>query len=177
MKGIIDIMAKQKMTHLILDMQMQDGNIIEIFSQIKTLYPEVYTIIYTMSAEEIFGKRMLQLGADGFISKLSTEQEVIKAFGLFLNGKKYISAKLQEQLSNEHLNKSFTENPIEKLSDREIIVLNYLLKGEGVKSIAGQLNIKINTVATFKARLFNKLGVSNIIDLRNLTELYNYQSS
>ncbi len=176
-KGIKELMQINAFDYLILDMQMQDGNIIEIFSNIKSNYPRVRTIIYTMSAEDIFGKRMLQLGADGFISKLSSEMETMKALKLFFNNKRYISTRLAEQLSNEQLEKKITVNPFEKLSDRELAVLNYLLKGDGVKTIAENLKIKTNTVATFKARLFNKLGINNLIDLRNLTELYNFKTN
>lgn len=174
-KGINKLMQIHVFDYLILDMQMQDGNIIEIFSNIKSNYPRVRTLIYTMSAEDIFGKRMLQLGADGFISKLSSELETINALKLFFSNKRYISKRLAEQLSNEQLEKKITINPFEKLSDRELAVLNYLLKGDGVKTIAVNLKIKTNTVATFKARIFNKLGINNLIDLRNLTELYNFK--
>ncbi|MBK6641034.1 MAG: helix-turn-helix transcriptional regulator [Bacteroidetes bacterium] len=59
-----------------------------------------------------------------------------------------------------------SQDPFHDLSERELTVMNYLLKGEGIKEISGRLNIKSSTVATFKARIFNKLGVSNIIDLK-----------
>lgn len=54
-------------------------------------------------------------------------------------------------------------------------MLNYLLKGLSIKEIGLQLSIKSNTVTTFKANLFDKLGVSNIIDLQNMANLYNFE--
>jgi DNA-binding NarL/FixJ family response regulator len=68
-------------------------------------------------------------------------------------------------------------NPLLSLSDRELSVLNRLLKGETVKEISQQLDIKATTVATYKARIFEKLSVSNIIDLQNISELYKFKSS
>ncbi|MEO8148590.1 MAG: response regulator transcription factor [Bacteroidia bacterium] len=176
-RGLMQLVKEHAFTHLILDMQLQDGNVLEVLDQLNKKYPSVLILIYTMSPEEIFGKRVLQLGARGFISKQSSEKEVLFALSLFFAGKKYISQKLHDSLMNTNSEKSESENPIESLSDREAIVLNYLLKGEGVKEIALRLEVKSNTVATFKARLFDKLGVSNLIDLRNLADIYNFKSS
>jgi two-component system invasion response regulator UvrY len=128
-----------------------------------------------MSPEEIFGKRMMQMGAHGFLNKQSSEQEVIRALDLFFRGRKYASQQLMDQLNDEQSKKGEIKNPFLQLSDRETEVLIHLLKGESVKEIANHFNIKSNTVATFKARLFDKIGVSNLIDLQNMARLYNFQ--
>jgi DNA-binding NarL/FixJ family response regulator len=175
-KGLLELIGQKPFTHLILDMQLVDANIMEVFPQLRKDYPSAQMLIYTMSPEEIFGKRLLNLGADGFLSKQSHEKEILKALSLFFNNQRYISSNLQKSA----LLASQTEqekNPFLNLSDRETIVLNYLLKGEGVKEIAARLNVKVNTVATFKARLFDKLGVSNLMDMRNMASLYNFQYS
>ncbi|MBL0047185.1 MAG: response regulator transcription factor [Bacteroidetes bacterium] len=173
-QGILDLMTEKTISHLILDMQLQDGNVLEIFQVLRKKYPDVAILIYTMSPEDIFGKRMLHLGANGFLNKQSPEPEVLRALELFFNNKKYISPVLQDLIAQEQSKKGFSQNPFEQLSDRETEVLNYLLKGAGVKEIAEQLDLKANTVATFKARLFDKLGVSNLIDLQNLARVYRY---
>ncbi len=59
-------------------------------------------------------------------------------------------------------------DPFSQLSDREIAVMEDLLEGKGVKEISARLGVQPTTVATYKARLFDKLGVSNLIDLQNL---------
>jgi DNA-binding NarL/FixJ family response regulator len=173
-KGVQELMTQHPFTHLILDMQMQDGNVMEIISDLKEKYPDAKILIYTMSSEEVFGKRMLHLGVDGFLSKQESEEEVIHAIDYFLRGKKYISQHLQS-LINEQPHSA--KNPIEQLSEKEMIVLTYLVKGAGVKEIAEQLSLKPNTVATFKARIFDKMGVSNLIDLRNIAILYGLRTS
>lgn len=175
--GVLELMEKNQITHLILDMQLQDGNIMEIFQDLRKRFPDAFVLIYTMSPEEIFGKRMLNLGATGFLNKQSSEEDVLKALELFFRGKRVISPALQDLLNNEQSKKGGSKNPFLQLSDREIEVLNRLLRGEGVKEIADSLEIKPNTVATFKARLYDKLGVSNLIDLQNIARLYNYYSN
>lgn len=62
-KGIQSTLKHTAFTHLILDMQLTDGNILEIFGEIHQKYPTLPVMIYSMSPEDIFGKRMLQLGA------------------------------------------------------------------------------------------------------------------
>jgi DNA-binding NarL/FixJ family response regulator len=129
-----------------------------------------------MSPEEIYGKRMLDMGATGFLSKQSSEAVVIEALDLFLSGKAYISRELKERMSRDDL-KFTPESPIDSLSDRELIVMNYIMKGTGVKEISLKLDLKPTTVATYKARIFNKLGVSNVMDMRNVLEVYKYANS
>lgn len=165
-KGILSALKHTAFTHLILDMQLTDGNILEIFGQVHEKYPSLPVLIYSMSPEEIFGKRMLQLGASGYVNKQCSEDEVIRAMEIFFSGRKYMS-----QITSE--NKKKKENPFENLSEREMEVLLMLLKGKGVKEIASRLDLKSNTVATFKARIFDKIGVNNIIDLQNSARLYN----
>jgi len=104
------------------------------------------------------------MGVTGFLNKQMDEQTVISTMAAFFSG----------SLQNTELNKNdrMSNDPFSLLSERELTVMTYLLKGEGIKEISGRLNLKSSTVATFKARIFNKLSISNIIDLKNLAELY-----
>ncbi len=174
-QGLMKLMSEHAFTHLILDMQLQDGNVMEVYSDLRKKYPAVYILIYTMSPEEVFGKRMLHLGANSFLNKQSNEPEVIRALELFFQGRKYVSQQLQDLLSVEQSKKGDHSNPFLQLSDRETEVLIHLLKGAAVKDIAQHFDVKSNTIATFKARIFDKIGVSNLIDLQNAARIYNFQ--
>jgi two-component system, NarL family, invasion response regulator UvrY len=171
---ILRALQEKPVTHMILDMQLQDANVIEILPQLRSLHPNIPVLIYTMSSEDLFGSRMLQMGATGFLSKQSDEQEVVKALDLFFRGRPYVSNHLQEIMSDS---KQKNGNPLLSLSEREMSVLHRLLKGETVKEISNQLDLKATTVATYKARIFEKLSVSNIMDLRNVTELYQFKGN
>ena len=173
--GVLDIMKKHPVTHIILDMQLNDGNVIGILSELISLYPKVKILVYTMSPEEIFGARILSMGVSGFLNKQTSEKEVIEALHQFFDDSSYVSPALKELMDQK---KNTGKNPeiYKELSERELEVMNFLIKGLGIKDISGKLDIKSSTVATFKARIFNKLGVSNIIDLKNLLDLYNYKS-
>ncbi len=165
------ILKSEHYTHVILDMQLNDGNAMEIISELIECYKNTSILIYTMSPEEIFGKRLINIGVSGFLNKQIPEEGVITALDLFFRGERYISPSLKEQLEGKKSNEKGS-GIYKDLSERELIVLQYLIQGLGIKEISNKLNIKSSTVATFKARIFNKLGVSNIIELKNLSELY-----
>ena len=170
-KGILSSLAKHQFTHLILDMQLADGNLLEIFQEIKQQNPHLPILIYSMSPEDIFAKRLNNLGASGYLNKQSSEEEVVKAMELFFTGRKYVSQKYFDMQHSEKKKKS--DNPFSNLSERETEVLLLLLKGKSVKEIASYFDLKSNTVATFKARIFDKIGVNNLMDLQNSARAYN----
>lgn len=173
-KGLFESLQRKNYTHLILDLQLQDINTINIFSSICSQFPFLSILIYTMSSEETFGKRLLQMGASGFLSKQSNEEEVLKALHIFFLGRKYISANIQEMLLKDSTGSEQKLNPFDQLSEREVAVLHNLLQGKGVKEIAGELELKSTTVATYKARIFDKLSISNLMDLRSMADLYQF---
>jgi DNA-binding NarL/FixJ family response regulator len=168
--GLLEITSKEPITHIILDMQLTDGNVIEVLSDLISKHPEIRILVYTMSPEELFGARLMKMGVAGFLNKNTSEKEAIKALDLFFRGLKYTSQLVHDQLESSQQVKQI--NPFNDLSERELVVMNYLLLGEGIKEISTRMNIKSSTVATFKARIFNKLRVSNVIDLKNLAEIF-----
>lgn len=161
-------------THLILDMQLLDDTAMTVLPEIRQLYPELAILIFTMNPEDLYARRVLDLGVRGFLSKLSPEEEVIRALQLFFTDRIYMSNALQERIRGQE-NKTTAYNPMELLSERETDVLNYLLQGERVSAIALRMNLKVSTVATFKARIFDKTGVDNLLDLQRVAELHAYK--
>lgn len=174
-KNLIELLKTNNFTHLVFDMQLYDNNIINILAQVKELKPKIPILIYTMSSEDIFGPRAHNFGVNAFVSKQSSEEEVIKAFHQFLDNKLYFSEHLLDLL--DLLNNQNNNNPLNSLSEREFAVLGYLLKGDSIKDISDKLDLKPTTIATYKGRIFDKLRVNNIIDLRNVADVYNYKSN
>jgi two-component system invasion response regulator UvrY len=125
-----------------------------------------------MSAENIYAKRFLKAGAKGFLSKDSSLDEIKKAFTLVLNNRKYISESFAEMLADD----SFTgkpDNPFDKLSPREFEITKLLLTGQTISQISKTLNLQLSTVGTHKSRVFEKLSVTNILELKELANSYN----
>jgi len=156
---------------IIMDIQIPNTDTLGFMEYIHTRYPEARVLIYSMSAENIYAKRFLKAGAKGFISKDAELEEIKKAINLILNGRKYISESLALSLAEE----SFTNhpNPFSKLSSREFEIFTLLISGQPIKDISKVLNLHTSTIGTHKARLFEKLNVTNILELKELSNSYN----
>lgn len=158
-------------THVILDLQLGDCNSMEHIGQMRERFPGLPFLVYTMSPEAIFGKRLMQMGVEGFLSKQADEAEVIRALQLFFNGGRYISEELKPLMVQEP---GRPENPFTGLSERETSVLRYMLQGLRVKEISNQMDLKMSTVATYKVRIFEKLSVDNVMDLQRMADVYDF---
>jgi two-component system invasion response regulator UvrY len=127
---------------------------------------------FSRNSESIYAKRFLKAGAQGFVNKDAPLDEVVTAIKQVLNGKKYISETMMELLA-EFGNGNKGEVLFSSLSPREFEIVSLLLKGDSLSHIAQSLNLQTSTVGTHKARIFEKLKVSNLIELKKLSSLYN----
>ncbi len=157
---------------ILLDIQMPNTDTLGLMEFIHMIYPAAKVLMFSMSAENIYAKRFMKAGAYGFISKEAPLEEITKAMAVILSGKKYISEGLAQKLAEDSFSGK-SSNPFNKLSPREFEIVTLLLDGKTVTDIAHTLNIQTSTVGTHKARLFEKLGVENILQLKELATTYN----
>ncbi len=174
-KDAMSHIKTNKTDFAILDLQLSDGNMIETLPNLIALFPTLDILIFSMSNEEIYAKKVLQIGAKGFLNKNADEEEVLRALKIFLSGQNYISQKLNDIIVNELRgnSKKVSENPFTSLSNREIEVTRYLLEGVQVKDISKYMNLSTNTIVTYKYRLFEKLAIRSLVDLSDLARIYN----
>lgn len=151
---------------LILDLQMTDGSALDHLERICRAHPHMRVLVYSMRSEAVYAQRVMALGSVGFLSKESSEGEVIRAIRRVLQGLDYMSPRTEMHILERDT--EVVRDPFSQLSDREVAVMEDLLEGKGVKEISARLGVQPTTVATYKARLFDKLGVSNLIDLQAL---------
>jgi two-component system invasion response regulator UvrY len=157
---------------VMLDIQMPNTDTLGLMEFIHITYPDVKVLMFSMSAENIYAKRFMKAGAYGFISKEAPLEEITKAITVILGGKKYISESLAQKLAEDSFSGK-TGNPFNELSPREFEIVTLLLDGKTVTEISHILNIQTSTVGTHKARLFEKLGVDNILKLKEIATTYN----
>ena len=165
-------MLKGWFTHLILDLQLGDCNSIDIIPELLSTYPDLSVLVYTMSPEGIYGKRLLQMGVAGYLSKQAYEDTVVGALRLFLHGQSVVSDELKPKLQEDTHRTLHSNNPFDELSEREMTVFRHLLTGLRVKEISNRMELKVSTVATYKVRIFEKLGVNNAADMQRLADAF-----
>ncbi len=171
-KELLAVLDTKGFTLLLLDLQLTDGSTLDYLERICTEHPEMKVLVYTMRSEEVYAQRVLALGGAGYLSKESSEEEVVRAIRQVLQGKEYVSTSIEDHLQEK--DESGKSNPLHLLSDRELSVMDDLLAGLGVKEISLRLGLQPSTVATYKARLFDKLGVTNLLDLQRLAKAHRH---
>ncbi len=153
---------------VLLDLHLGNSNAIDVLADVHERFPRIKVLVYSMSAERVFAQQVIARGASGFLSKATDERDLIAAIELVLAGGTYVSPELLDAARQRQTERSVPAiaDPFEDLSERERRVMDELLTGAGVKEIAARLNLQPTTVATYKARLYDKLGVSNLLDLQ-----------
>jgi DNA-binding NarL/FixJ family response regulator len=157
---------------VILDIQIPDTDSLSLMEYFKAKYPSLPFLIFSMSPENIYAKRFLKAGAKGYINKNAPLEEIKKAIGLVLSNRKYMSDALIEQLAVNGA-KQNEENLFNKLSVREFEITTLLLNGLTISKIAATLNLGISTIGTHKGRIFEKLKIINLLELKELATVYN----
>ena len=157
---------------IMLDIQMPKTDSYGLMEYIHIKYPKAKVLVFSVSAENTYARRFMKAGAYGFVSKEAPLEEIIKAINLVLNDRKYISESLAYKIAEDSF-AGRSDNPFNKLSPREFEIVSLLLNGQTVSDISQSLNIQTSTVGTHKARLFEKLSITNILELKELATAYN----
>ncbi|MGV3600193.1 MAG: response regulator [Dyadobacter fermentans] len=158
---------------VVLDINIPDGEGFNMIPKIREIQPKVLIMIFSSLEEEIYALHYMKAGANGFLSKNASQEEIKKAILSMLEVGNYISTAVQQQLlRNTVENKPNGENPLEHLSQRELEVMDMLIEGYWTKEIAIKLNLTESSVSTYKSRIFDKLKVSTLIEMFKKVQFY-----
>ena len=149
---------------LILDLTMPGRGGLDVLREIRRDLPHLPVLILSMHAEDQFAVRAIKAGANGYLSKDTAATELVKAIRKVLTGKKYVSPSLAEMLVNA-LDQDSERPPHESLSDREFQVLCKIASGMTVSQIAVEISLSVKTVSTYRARVLEKMNMSNNAEL------------
>lgn len=130
-------------------------------------------LVYSSMNESTYALPAVSSGAHGFLSKDCSGDELRIAIDMVLDSKTYFSKKIQETLLSQVISNvdSSDHNPLQTLTSRERLVVHLLLQGNKIRAIAEMLNLKESTVSTFKANVFKKLQVGNLVALSEKMEM------
>ncbi|WP_336731821.1 response regulator transcription factor [Chryseobacterium sp. VD8] len=164
-KSAIELIKTSAVDFIFLDISFPDQNISTTTVELmKHILPNAKITIFSAMDEEIFASRFIKAGADGFINKLSSDEELFFALDYFFKNGRYISENIKSKIIDDYLNKK-TSSQISLLSDKELEVSQFIIKGYSTSSIAKTMNLKKSTISTYKKRIYEKLEISNIAEL------------
>lgn len=152
---------------VILDVNLPDGKKTMMIKELRNIFESLKILIFTAHEETDFAAKYIKVGANGFISKYSDEFEFINTVKKILNDEDCISNEVKYILKNQEV---FVLE--QKLSRREFEVAKLMVSGCGNLEISNQLNLKMSTISTYKNRIFEKLNISNTLELASIFSEY-----
>jgi len=161
---IFDFVRHHPVDVIISEVDLPELNGITAVKAIKKEHKHIKVLMFSTQPEEIYAISTLKAGASGYLSKSSGIEKLNDAIDTIQQGKVYLSEKMDKQRMYNDTARSRTRL-FKKLSTREVEVLKLLSIGKKNKHIAQELAINEKTVSTYKARLYKKLNVNNIVDL------------
>lgn len=149
---------------VILDLTMPGRSGLEVLKEIKRARPKLPVLILSMHPEDQFAVRLLKAGASGYMTKESAPEELVGAVNKAVAGGRYVSLQLAEKLASLIVH-DVQAAPHESLSDREFLILRLIASGKPVGAIARELSLSVKTISTYRARLLEKMCMSNNSEL------------
>lgn len=149
---------------LVLDMSMPGRSGVELIKLIKTEKPRLPILILTMHQEEQYAVRAIKSGAKGYLTKESAPEQLVSAIRKLAAGGAFITPAVAERIAMD-FGAPTDEAPHTQLSNREYQIFEMIVAGKAVTAIADELCLSVKTVSTHKARILQKMRMSNSAEL------------
>jgi DNA-binding NarL/FixJ family response regulator len=156
---------------VLLDIHMPGGDNLQMVEALRLRKAHVPILIFSSYEEQLYALRYLEAGANGFLPKKSDQDTITLAIRTVLGGDIYISNNLRNQLLQERFKKRPEKQAAGHLSPREVEVMQWLVKGKSPSEIRQIMNVHSSTISTYKTRIFEKMEVSNLIELADKVRL------
>ena len=161
-------MIKEKIPDIVLlDINLGKESGMDAVPLIRKFSPGTRIIAASMHNQSAYVKKMLQLGAKGYVTKNSPFEEMLTAIEEVMKGNLYVCEEIKNISAEEVMNLDTDAPNIKKLSFREIEVIRLMKDGLASKAIALQLNIAIRTVEVHRHNILKKLQLKNTASLIN----------
>lgn len=163
-ESLIHQVMKEKWNVVITDLSMPGRSGLEALQQIKLYDAKLPVLVLSVYPEEQYAVRVLKSGAAGYLNKDLAPEELVKAVQTVLEGRKYITPQVAEQLASV-VDMNSQQEPHTQLSDREFEVFKMLAAGRSVSEIAACLHLGITTISTYRSRILTKMNMNTNADL------------
>ena len=149
---------------LVLDINLPGRSGLDVLHALKDEGSPVRVLIVSMYPEDQYAIRALRAGAYGYVNKGGDPQQIVQAVRTVAQGRKNVTPEIAHMLI-ESLTTPVSEQAHEKLSDRELQTLVMIASGKRLSDIAEELMLSPKTVSVYRARVLEKLGLSNNSEL------------
>lgn len=158
------LQGRQGADVVLLDIALPGMDGLDVLQALRRDWPDLPVLMLSTYPEKQYAVRCLQLGAAGYLNKSTDTDELMVALRRVAAGGLHVTAATAEALA-KRVGHSRTKTGIEWLSHREHQVYVLLTQGRTVSEIGAQLNLATNTVSTYRARVLEKTGTKNDVEL------------
>jgi DNA-binding NarL/FixJ family response regulator len=161
-------LAKELSPNIVLmDINMPPFNGFEATEQIRKVSPESKVIGVSMHSQPAYAKKMLQVGARGYVTKNSSKEEMFNAITEVYSGNKYVCDEIKTIISDQLLDDNQDVPSVNSLTEREMQIIHHIREGHSSKEIATHLDISLKTVEVHRHNILKKLKLKNSASLVN----------
>ena len=151
---------------VLLDIAMPGRDGLDVLQTLRKDWPDLPVLMLSTYPEKQYAVRCIKLGAAGYLNKSADAEQMTEAIRRVAGGRLFITPNIAEQLAGAVGGGTHDDTPLhERLSHREYQVFRLLAAGRSVGEIAEQLVLSSNTVSTYRARILDKTGVRNDVEL------------
>lgn len=152
---------------VIADISLKGMSGIDLIKNLKARYPDLPILVLSMHDESLYAERVLRAGARGYIMKQEATGKFLEAIRRILKGEIYVSDSITSRILEKSIDSRGQPriSPVERLSDRELEVFQFIGKGFKTRQIAKELHLSIKTVETYRENIKDKMKIDNATEL------------
>jgi DNA-binding NarL/FixJ family response regulator len=161
-EGLLAV-EKSKPDLVIADLTLPDKHGIEFIKDVQAMFPQTKILVLSMHDESLYAERVLRAGARGYLMKEIVADHLVKAVRRVMDGGIYVSDKIAGQMLEmvAGQRKQSDSSPLERLTDRELEVLQLIGQGKPTRHIAEQLHVSARTIDAHRAHIKEKLQLAD----------------
>jgi DNA-binding NarL/FixJ family response regulator len=161
---VLHKLKERRFDVLLLDIAMPGRGGIDVLNEKKSLGIRTPALMLSIFPEDQYAVRALKSGASGYLTKNCDAETLVEAIRKVAVGGTYVSSELAERLASG-LSRDERKQPHELLSDREFEVLKQVAAGKNTREIAADLNLSVQTISTYRARIREKMQLKNAAEI------------
>jgi len=152
---------------VVVDVSLEDGHGLDLVQNIRSQFPDIQVIVFSMYDEKVYAERAIRMGASGYLMKNEPLKELVGGIRAVNKGEVYLSDEMASRVLNKVARGGSAESGflIDELTDRELAVFQMLGEGHSIEEIQERLNIARKTVEAYRRRAKEKLGFDSVTEL------------
>ena len=150
---------------VILDISLKNSDGVDLLKELRIRRLKTPVLVLSMHDESIYAERLLSAGANGYIMKQEASDRFLAALREVLSGGIYVSDAVRSKIANAAATEDVVDDPIARLSNRELQVFNLIGQGLSTREIADKLNLSVKTIESHRLTIKEKLNIDSATQL------------